>query len=258
MSAIHLPRRLTFVISNRLARMARRSPLSWSRKTPDRIMRPFCRNRVFQSGNAATSNSLKRFAVMTSNFLRPVIRIASSSAKRTPRMALARAFCLAVAIARESLSIARTSCAPKQRPASARIPVPVPASSIRQSSFHPRVASSSRRRHIAVVACWPVPNAAAAGIIRRGQMRGNRRVTGSFPPFKMTSLLPILRGSVCCPRKARCSQSRGSGSIFPPNSERSFFAVRQFRQQISNRTRERPGCSITANAPLARVCSSSS
>ena len=189
-------------------------------------MRPFFRNCVFQSGKAATSSSLKRFAVMTSNFLRSVIRFASPRAKRTPRIALARAFCLAVAIARESLSIARTSCAPKQRPARARIPVPVPASSIRQSSFHPRVASSRRRRHIAVVACSPVPNAAAAGIIRREQAQGDRRVTAVPPTFKMTSRLPTLSGLFFSPRKARCSHVLGSCSIFPPKSARRAFAAR--------------------------------
>ena len=55
--------------------------------------------------------------------------------------------------------------APRRRAARARMPVPVPASSRRQPSRQFSRASSSRRSDIAVVACSPVPNAPAAGMI---------------------------------------------------------------------------------------------
>ena len=63
------------------------------------------------------------------------------------------------------MSRPRTSAAPRRRAARARIPVPVPASSRRQPAGNFLVVSSSRRSDIAVVACSPVPNAPAAGMM---------------------------------------------------------------------------------------------
>ena len=55
--------------------------------------------------------------------------------------------------------------APSTRAPIARMPLPVPASSMFQPSGQWREIRSSLRKHIAVVACAPVPNAPAAGMI---------------------------------------------------------------------------------------------
>jgi len=162
--AIHLPRRLISSAWRPFRRNALVSAGSCERKTPERIRQPSLARCRDQMGNAAIRISLNRFAVMTSNF-------PSSSCFKTSLVRnsifparFARAFRCATEQARGSLSMARIRFAPKQLPAIARMPLPVPASSIVQLPLRRRVTRSRSRKHIAVVTWSPVPNAASAGM----------------------------------------------------------------------------------------------
>src|SRR5436190_4415848 len=111
------------------------------------------------------------------------------------RAPLARAFRFAVLQASGSLSIARTRLAPKERLAIARIPLPVPASSIVQPGWNLRVIRSSKRRHIAVVAWSPVPKAVSAGmIIERHALFRCDRLPRSGGDLRITRREPIRNG----------------------------------------------------------------
>src|SRR5581483_11316069 len=84
----------------------------------------------------------------------------SPALKTTPPILFSCAFDFAVEIAAGSLSMPAARPAPRRFAANARIPLPVPRSMSDQPFFHVRVSCSSARRIMAVVTCWPVPNAA--------------------------------------------------------------------------------------------------
>src|SRR5437868_3108798 len=245
-SAIHLPRRLISRAPKPFRRRAATSADSCERKTPDKIRQPSFARWRDQIGNAAIRISLNRFAVMTSNFAPSFCFKTSPVRNSMLRARFVRAFRCAVEQAGGSLSIANTRFAPKRLPAIARMPLPVPASSIVQPLSRLRVTRSSIRKHIAVVACSPVPNAASAGItIVRLSFESALRLTISREPIRSGFARDCF--AKCC------SQSARSFSIVPPNSRtRShpcFFVV-----AISSRDRTYFGRSIIASAdPNRRI-----
>ncbi len=159
-----------------------------------------------------------------------------------PLILFSRALAFACATARGSLSSPRTSLAPKRRAASARIPVPLPASSRRQPGASLRVVASSKRKHIAVVACSPVPNAPAAGITSCGFSPGSPSVT-------TTSRRPMRSGARTAACRYSFCQSRASCSAAPPRRRVKSVASAFVRQVTCTRRRARPGRSITATLP---------
>src|SRR2546423_2944927 len=116
-TAIHFPRRLTSDRVKRFRRSATMRVRSCDRKTPDKIRQPAVARCRDQIGRAAIRISLKRFAVMTSNFPGSFCFKISPVRKSMFRARFARAFRRAVEQASESLSIARTFFAPRQLPA---------------------------------------------------------------------------------------------------------------------------------------------
>jgi len=185
-------------------------------------------------------------------------RRASPTRKSTLSILFSCAFVSAVEIATGSRSMATTCSAPKHFADRARIPLPVPRSTIDQPAFHCRVSCSSRRSDSAVVAWSPVPKAAPAGMKmwERPLCRDTR--DAEVPPtLKISNRFPILSGLLSCARANRFSQSRGNFLPRPPNSLTSFCAVRDL-QTISNCNRLRPGLEIIASPPRARACNVSS
>ena len=237
--AIHFPRRRTWTMSILLRFRARLTSRSCPRRNPERISQ----RAAFNLGKISISNSLNKFAVTTSSLAGGFHRRTSKIRNRTPSILFSRAFSFAVEIATGSWSIPITRLAPRTFAASARIPLPVPRSTIdsgerrrpacklrrlagvtrvRRAAEHHRPAAcapqtennfSSNRRHIAVVACSPVPNAAPAGITRNG---GFRKGVTAFQPSNFSRRLPkpslldltttrrfpIFSGALFCPREA--------------------------------------------------------
>jgi len=199
------------------------------------------------------SSSLNRFAVMTSTPPGACHDRTSARLKMTSWIRFRRAFCFAVDIAIGSLSIPIARLAPSRIAAKASTPDPVPRSTIVQLEVQPRVSFSSNRNDMAVVTCRPVPNAAPAGMTRRGGR-------GATPPptFVINKRLPIRIGSCSCSCENRFNQSPGSFSIDPPKLLRNSLAFRRRGQAISNPNRLRFGHSMTTNFRPARARRSSS
>ena len=183
-SAIHFPRRRISETAKPCRRRARTTAVSWLRKIPERIKQPpgaRCRDQI---GSAAIRISLKRFAVMMSNF--PVSRCfrispVENSMLRTP---LARAFRFAVAQARGSLSMASDApgaeaAAGDRENAAARAGVEHASNPVRDA----RVIRSSKRRHIAVVAWSPGAERGFGGNDERSRGgRSSRRCAQNHEP----------------------------------------------------------------------------
>src|SRR3990170_4882790 len=87
-----------------------------------------------------------------------------SRTSTTPCTPLAAAFSRAAFTACGSMSRASARLAPSLAAAMARMPEPAPRSSTAPPGRPPEADSSSARRHIAVVGCWPVPNAMPGSI----------------------------------------------------------------------------------------------
>ena len=165
---------------------------------------------------------------------------ASAMRKLTPRIPFSRAFHFAVLMASGSLSSAATSPAPNRRPASARIPEPVPASNMRHPFPRRRVTLSSKRSDIAVVACSPVPNAVPAGITSLVESEYSSASLATISRF------PTRSGFVRCAENHCASQSSGNRRVDPPNFFLRAFAIGRLAQKSSTRSRARFGFSTTA------------
>ena len=250
--ATHFPRRRSCKMSILWRLNARVTSRSCPRKIPERISQ----RAAFSFGKISISNSLNRFAVTMSTFRGDFQRRTSPTQNCTLLILFSRAFSFAVEIAIGSLSIPITRVAPKHFAASARIPLPVPRSTIDQPGFQLRVSFSSNRSDIAVVACSPVPKALPAGIkmweapfggdhARRARIRD-----AEVPPtLVITSRFPTLSGLVF--REDRLSQSPGSFSTRPPNCVVRFCNSVRERDATSSCNRLRSALSIIANRSLA-------
>lgn len=134
------------------------------------------------------------------------------------RVPFRRAFRFAVLQARASVSIASTRPAPKQEAAIAKIPLPVPASNILHPGCQQRVCSSSKRKHIAVVACSPVPKAVSAGMtieLRSSSVLEEGRLWPG--EARIRSRGPIRTGFLLVFPEKVWSHPARSFSIFPPS-----------------------------------------
>ena len=216
---------------------ARVTSRSWFRKIPERITQ----RAALSVGKISINNSLNRFAVTMSICREDFQRRTSPIRNCTARTLFRRAFSFAVAIATGSSSIPITRVAPRHLAASARIPLPVPRSTIDQPGFHLRVSSSRIRNDIAVVAWSPVPKAAPAGMI--SCLVEDR----SFRDERMINRFPIVIGSVCCSREKRFNQARGSFRIRPSNSFARLCNLARESDASASCNRLRPASSIIAN-----------
>jgi len=262
---------------------APRRSLSCSRKIPERISQQL----RFSFGKISSSSSLNKLAVTMSILCGNLQRRTSAILKSTLSIRFSLAFCFAVEIAIGSTSIPIMRFTPKRLAAKARMPEPVPTST-RNSGERTRhrvliaaprrdllpakvcgregaiactrgacallirSARSSSRSDIAVVACSPVPNAAPAGITRKGDFpvaAAPRKV----PLLVTTSCFPILSGFgfSCCSK--RCNQLRGNFTARPPNSSTSFRESFRDVDATSSCNCVRFGCSITASLPPNRA-----
>jgi len=231
---------------------ARVTSRSWFRKIPERIIH----RAAFSLGKISISNSEKRFAHMMS-ILRGNVQCRMSPTRNpTPPILFRRVFSFAVEIAIGSLSMPTTRVAPKYLAASARIPLPVPRSTIDQPGFHLRVSFSSIRSDIAVVACSPVPKAVPEGMKRwEGPIGrdsvcrawGRGRDTEVPPTFTMSNRLPTLIDLFFCSRENRFNQSCGSFRIRPSNSLARLCNLAREGDATSSSNRLRPASSIIVN-----------
>ena len=137
---------------------------------------------------------LKTFASTTGHWRGAVHFSRSERMKRTPVILFAAAFSFATRTAVASKSLASTFRAPKMRAANARIPLPVPRSSASHSVPRSSCATSAiMRRHDAVVACSPVPNATVAGMSSAGVFACCFLASASSFSVETTSSLPRTR-----------------------------------------------------------------